>query len=395
MQLDLAASYASLTRRVSWGAVRLSLSLLLLGCLVSLAAVGVARAETWGEKLGYPAGKKVLILHADDIGMCYEANEAAKAYLKAGHIQSAALMVPCPWYNEMANWYIENPDYDLGLHLAMTSEWKWYRWGPVADRAKVPGMIDNEGYLWRAVQSVVLAAKPEEIEEEIRAQINRAIARGTAPAISTRTWARSTPGPTTRKAYLKVAEEFRIPAMAIEPTPKVMAKFKKQGYPVSEAGNKMLTDYKLPKLDDFWAAPEGKTYEEKREKFFELVRSFDPGITEIIFHPSVLDRRAEGHHRLLAAARVGSADVLRPGRARLLRAGRDPVHELERDDAPVRQERAGGEQSGRLACFDVVSAAADSLQPRLFQHRYFKTARISSSLRISNSSRLNCTSVPA
>ena len=81
----------------------------------------LAQAEPWSEKLGYPAGKKVLILHADDIGMCYEANMAAKAMLTTKsqipgvmQIQSAALMVPCPWYNEMANWYKENPDYDIG-----------------------------------------------------------------------------------------------------------------------------------------------------------------------------------------------------------------------------------------------------------------------------------------
>ncbi|HEY1603896.1 MAG TPA: polysaccharide deacetylase family protein [Pirellulales bacterium] len=287
MQLDLDSLPASLSRRVWGDFIRRSVIVGLLACLASVAVVQMVRAETWGEKLGYPAGKKVLILHADDIGMCYEANEAAKAYLKTGHIQSAALMVPCPWYNEMANWYIENPDYDLGLHLALTSEWKWYRWGPVAERAKVPGLIDNDGYLWRAVQSVVLAAKPEEIEAEIRAQINRAIARGTRPSHIDTHMGTLFARPDYTKVYLKVAEEFRIPAMAIEPTPKVMAKFKKQGYPVSEAGNKILTDYKLPKLDDFWAAPEGKTYEEKREKFFELVRSFDPGITEIIFHPSV------------------------------------------------------------------------------------------------------------
>ncbi len=256
-------------------------------CGLLLATAAMSRAETWGEKLGFPAGKKVLILHADDIGMCYEANLAAKTLLPAKHIQSAALMVPCPWYNEMVNWYKENPEYDLGLHLAMTSEWKWYRWGPVADRAKVPGMIDNEGYLWRSVQSVVLSAKPEEIEAEIRAQIERAISRGPRPSHIDTHMGTLYARPDYTRAYLKLAEEFRIPAMAIEPTPKVMEKFKKQGYPVSEAGNQILRDYKLPKLDDFYGAPDGKTYEDKKEKFMELVRSLDPGITEIIFHPSV------------------------------------------------------------------------------------------------------------
>ncbi len=256
--------------------------------LFSIVAIESARGETWAEKLGYPAGKKVLILHADDIGMCYEANLAGKALLTGGHIQSAALMVPCPWYNEMADWYKDNPDYDLGLHLAMNSEWKWYRWGPVAGRDKVPGMVDKEGFLWRGVLDTARSAKPEEIEAEIRAQVERAIAKGTRPGhIDTHMgtlYARID----FTKAYLKVAEEYRIPAMVVEQSPAVTAKFKKQGYPITDESIALLAAYKLPKLDDFNSAPEAKTYEEKKEKFIALVQSLSPGLNEIIFHPSVL-----------------------------------------------------------------------------------------------------------
>lgn len=257
--------------------------------IVSLAiAQRAARGETWAEKLGYPAGKRVLILHADDIGMCYEANQAAKAYLTGGHIQSAALMVPCPWYNEMADWYKQHPDYDLGLHLAMNSEWKWYRWGPAAGRAVVPGMVDEEGFLWRSQLETASNAQPDEVEKEIRAQVDRAIAKGTRPGhIDTHMGTLYVRIDFT-KAYLKVAEEYRIPAMVIEQTPGVTAKFREQGYPITDESIKLIAEYKLPKLDDFHAAPEGKTYEEKREKFYELVRSMSPGINEVIFHPSVL-----------------------------------------------------------------------------------------------------------
>jgi chitin disaccharide deacetylase len=227
-------------------------------------------------------------LHADDIGMCYEANQAAKAYLTAGQIQSAALMAPCPWYNEMADWYKQHPDFDLGMHLAMNSEWKWYRWGPVAERSKVPGMIDNEGYLWRGVLDTATRAKPEEIEAEIRAQVERAISKGPRPShIDTHMgtlYARLE----FTKAYLKVAEEYRIPAMVVEDSPAVLAKFKKQGYPITDESKKLLAAYKLPKLDDFNSTTDGKTYEDKKEKFFTLVRSLSPGLNEIIFHPSVL-----------------------------------------------------------------------------------------------------------
>src|SRR5690606_21249059 len=108
-------------------------------------------------------------------------NESAKNYLPSGHIQSAAMMVPCPWFNEIAEWYKQNPEYDLGLHLAMNSEWKNYRWGPVAGRDAVPGMCDEDGYLHRNVIPTAMKAKPEEIEKEIRAQVERALSRGIRP----------------------------------------------------------------------------------------------------------------------------------------------------------------------------------------------------------------------
>ncbi len=246
-----------------------------------------ARGETWAEKLGYPSGKIVLILHADDIGMCYEANQAAKDYLTAGRIQSAAMMVPCPWFNEIADWYKQHPEYDMGLHLAMNSEWKSYRWGPVAGKPNVPGMVDKDGYLWRGVLDTATHAKAEEIEAEIRAQVERAISRGIRPSHIDTHMGTLFARPDYTAAYLKVAQEYRIPAMVIEMTPGVVAKFRKQGYPITEQSIKVVSDYSLPKLDDFHAAPNADSYEEKKENFFELVRSMSPGINEVIFHPSI------------------------------------------------------------------------------------------------------------
>src|SRR5687767_601012 len=86
---------------------------------------------TWAEKLGFPKGKKVIMLHADDIGMCQEANIAAIDYLKSDKIQSAAVMMPCEYAGDMIEWAKKNPNEDIGLHLTLTSEWKTYRWGPV------------------------------------------------------------------------------------------------------------------------------------------------------------------------------------------------------------------------------------------------------------------------
>lgn len=251
-----------------------------------------ARAEdaqqTWGEKLGYPPGKRVLMLHADDIGMCYEANEAAKNLLPKGDIQSAAMMVPCPWFNEIANWYKQNPDYCMGLHLAMNSEWKWYRWPSVAPKHEVPSMIDPDGYLWDDTLKTALKSNAQDIEKEIRAQIERALSRGIRPSHIDTHMGTLYARPDFTAAYLKVAEEYRIPAMVIEPSPRIIEKFRQRGIPNTEQLRTLLTNYKLPKLDDFDAVAESKTYEEKRDAFFQQVKSLQPGITELIFHPSVL-----------------------------------------------------------------------------------------------------------
>lgn len=250
-------------------------------------APSLLQAETWGERLGYPSGKRVLILHADDVGMCYEANEATKHYFSEGAIQSAALMVPCPWFNEMASWYKEHPELDIGLHLAMNSEWKYYRWGPVAPREQVPGMVDPDGYLWRDVPQTAIKATAAEIEKEIRAQIERAKSRGIEPSHIDTHMGTLYARPDYTAAYLKVAEEYRIPAMVVEWSDASREALRKRGLPLSQALTDLINGYSLPKLDFFDAVPNGENYEDKRQKFFDLVRSLPPGITEIIFHPSV------------------------------------------------------------------------------------------------------------
>lgn len=253
---------------------------------INLGAISSLHAETWAEKLGYPAGKRVLILHADDIGMCYEANDAAKKQLSQGDIQSAAMMVPCPWFNEIAAWYKEHPEHDMGLHLAMNAEWKYYRWPPVAPRDQVPGLVDPEGYMWRDVLPVVGKSNGQEVETEIRAQIERARQMGIEPSHIDTHMGTLYARPDFTEAYMKVAEEYRIPAMVIEPSPRVVEKFRQRGIPQSQKLLDLLNNYSLPKLDWFDSVPNGDSYEDKCNKFYEQIRQLEPGLTELIFHPS-------------------------------------------------------------------------------------------------------------
>ena len=129
---------------------------------------------TYAEKLGYPKGKKILIIHVDDVGMSYESNQGAIKAIREGVANSLSVMMPCGWVPGFVHYWKENKDIDAGLHLTMTSEWKDYRWGPLAGKNQVKGLTDPEGALWRGVADVVKNASPDEVETEIRAQLERA-----------------------------------------------------------------------------------------------------------------------------------------------------------------------------------------------------------------------------
>lgn len=243
---------------------------------------------TNAEKLGFPEGSKVIILHCDDAGMCEEANTAVKHYFETGDVRSAAVMVPCDHAMDLVEWAKTQNSPDMGVHLTHTSEWKTWRWGPVADPAKVSGLIDPDGKMWRSVPEVVTHATAEEIETEVRAQIDKVVAAGYRPSHIDTHMGTMYGSPEYVRVFLKIAEEYGIPANAIDLSDsKVADFFRKAGYPLTPEVVDIMAGYSLPKLDFFSSVPDGDSYENKRENFFSLVKSLNPGLTEIIFHPSV------------------------------------------------------------------------------------------------------------
>ncbi len=245
--------------------------------------------KKWSEKLGFPKGKKVLILHMDDLGMCPEANSAGMNYIEKGEIMSGAVMMPCAAAENFVEWAKKHHAADIGVHLTLTSEWKTYRWPTLTDPAVVPGLIDPAGKMWPDVLPVVMHAKATEVDTEIRAQIQKMISLGLKPSHIDTHMGTLYGSYEFAKVFFKAAEDFQIPANAIDISdPEVLAKFRKQGYPLTDEVVKMLDAYPLPKVDNFDSVPTGTTYEEKRSNFMKLVRSLQPGLTEIIFHPSVL-----------------------------------------------------------------------------------------------------------
>ncbi|MGA7617331.1 MAG: polysaccharide deacetylase family protein [Thermoanaerobaculia bacterium] len=147
--------------------------------LATLALPSFAQpAKTVQERLGYPATARLLIIHADDLGMAHSVNRATFEALENGWITSASIMVPTPWFAEAARWARAHPDADLGIHLTLNSEWADYRWGPVALRGEVGSLLDGDGYFEVVEEPVVEKARPEEVERELRAQVDKARAAG-------------------------------------------------------------------------------------------------------------------------------------------------------------------------------------------------------------------------
>src|SRR6202162_3068945 len=132
------------------------------------------QGKTVPERLGYPASARLLVIHADDLGMNHSVNRATFEALEKGWITSASILVPCPWFPEVARWAKQHPNADLGIHLALTSEWTDLRWGPVSGVGSVRSLVDAQGYFPLDTPDVAKNAKMTEVEYELRSQIDRA-----------------------------------------------------------------------------------------------------------------------------------------------------------------------------------------------------------------------------
>lgn len=133
------------------------------------------------QQLKQLTDKKYLIIHADDAGLSISHNQATQQGLLNGSISSCSLMVPCPWFYEMAKFCLDNPQIDYGIHLTLTGEWKHYPFRPISALDKVPSLVNESGYFFPKRQMVVSHAKTEEVYFELKNQIDFALSLGLKP----------------------------------------------------------------------------------------------------------------------------------------------------------------------------------------------------------------------
>lgn len=223
-----------------------------------------AQTRTLAERLGYPANAKLLILHADDIGVAHSQDSATFAALDAGAVSSTSAMVPTPWITEVAAYARTHPDADIGLHLTLTSEWDTYKWGSVAPRDSVPSLYDSTGYLPNDVPPVVAHAKPQEVERELRAQIDRALALGIHPSHVDSHMGALFSTPELIATYVKVARSYHLPYLSVKNDPR-------------SAPSDMM-------LDAVIVASPDVSRDHWMEFYTNAVAQLKPGVSEIIVH---------------------------------------------------------------------------------------------------------------
>src|ERR1041385_5722793 len=175
------------------------------------ASVLSAQQQTGAERGGDPRDAKRRISHADDLGFAHSADAASFDALNSGAITSASIMMPTPWVTEVAAYAKAHPDADLGLHLTLTSEWQTYRWDGLAPTDKVPSLYDADGTLPNDEAIVAKRAKPEEVERELRAQVERALALGIKPTHLDSHMGALFTKPELVAAYVQVAHDYHLP----------------------------------------------------------------------------------------------------------------------------------------------------------------------------------------
>lgn len=249
------------------------------GCLVSGLALSflltAQPVKNTAEKLGYPSDTKLLIIHADDLGLSHSTNLAVIKAFENKAITSGSVMVPCPWFTEIAAYVKANPSLDVGIHFTLNAEWKYYKWDGVLPSTEIPSLITREGYFHSSIAPMVFGARPDEVEKELRAQIERAIAAGIRPTHLDNHMGSMYVTPALFRVALKVAREYKLPVFLPMNVAKQSAPFL-----IPEVTPDLIV------VDNFMMLPGEAVHGDWNAMYSDFVKALVPGLNEIVVHLS-------------------------------------------------------------------------------------------------------------
>ena len=242
-------------------------------------------------KLGFSPTDRVAIVHTDDIGMCQATLPAISDLLDFGLVTSAAVMVPCPWFQGAAQYARAHPGVDFGVHLTLNSEWDTYRWGPVSTRDPASGLMDDEGYFFSLAAPTQERADVAAVRRELDAQLAMAKAAGITPTHAD-THMFGLGHPRFFATYVQaVLDAGTIPLAFLPDTPAWRLLFGEADIgdgAISEIAKVAheLADRGLPLVDDIqWMNLQ--THDDRLEEAKTKFAALQPGITHFLLHPSI------------------------------------------------------------------------------------------------------------
>ena len=224
--------------------------------------------------LGYPADARLLLVNADDFGMCHAVNQAIIRSLEEGIVGSCTVMVPCPWALHALAWLQEAPDVAFGVHLTSVSEQPTYRWGPITCRREVPSLVDEAGYFYpeSRIEEFLDQVDVGELEREYRAQIEHVLNCGLKPTHLDSHCGIHVGREDLFEMTLGLAREYGV-ALRASRQPYI-EKMRRQGYPAN--------DHEL--MDSYDLDPVGKT-----ASYVKMLRTLPVGLSEWAVHPGIGD----------------------------------------------------------------------------------------------------------
>lgn len=241
------------------------------------------------RRLGLADDARVVVLHADDVGMCHATLPAYAAALDFGVLSSAATMVPCPWFPALALLCRERAGgagIDMGVHLTLNCEWLGYRWGPLSTRDRASGLTAPDGGMHRMASDVVAAADLDALEGELRAQVERALAAG-IDVTHVDTHMLTLWHPRFLPPYIRVAFEFDIPLFMLR---RAEAMFDAAHLPAGamEEAQALIDAAEargMPLFDEIEVLPLGDS-EDRLQAGRRALDGAGPGLTNILIHPA-------------------------------------------------------------------------------------------------------------
>ena len=243
-------------------------------CLILWVFTVTAQQKTIQERLGYSKDTKLLIIHADDLGVSQSENAASIAAMDKGSVSSGSIMMPCPWMADMAAYARSHPNADIGLHLTLTSEWKYYKWGTVTPVNLVSSLVDKNGYLYSGLDSLYRYGRPDEVEKEIRAQIEKAKQFGIDPTHFDSHMGSLFANPAYLQIIIKMGREYKVPVLLNSEAFKLM-------YNIDLS--KFISDKEVLADKVFMAQP--NDYKNGMRNYYTgVLKSLQPGLNCILLH---------------------------------------------------------------------------------------------------------------